>query len=307
MVTLKELANRESPIAPGHRACAGCAAPTALKLALMVSDKPLVVTSATGCMEVVTTIYPHTAWRTMFIHSAFENSAATISGVETAHRALTKRGRIDKEINFVAIGGDGGTYDIGLQALSGALERGHNFVYICYNNEAYMNTGIQRSGATPFCAHTTTAPAGEVIPGKQQWRKDITEIAAAHSIPYVAQASPSHINDLVKKMEKAFKAKGPAFVNILAPCPRGWRHPPSKSIEVARIAVETRYWPLYEVENGVYRITHKPKKKRPITDWLFAQGRFAHLKEEKNAHLIEEFERFVEQKWNYLLNREREA
>ncbi|MCX7702699.1 MAG: thiamine pyrophosphate-dependent enzyme [Planctomycetota bacterium] len=305
MATLKEILKRESLLAPGHRACAGCAAPTALKLALMASEDPIVLTCATGCMEVVTAIYPYTAWRCMFIHSAFENSAATISGVETAYRALKKQGKIEKKINFVAVGGDGGTYDIGLQALSGALERGHRFVYICYNNEAYMNTGIQRSGATPMYAHTTTAPAGKVILGKKQWRKDLTEIAVAHNIPYVAQASPSHYMDLFRKMEKAFSVEGSAFINILAPCPRGWRHDSSKSIEIARLAVECCYWPLYEVENGSYKITYKPKERISVSDWLFAQERFEHLKKPENAHLVQEIEKFVEKKWNLLLNREK--
>jgi len=303
MATVKELVKRKELLAPGHRACAGCAAPTVLRLILKATETPVVVTSATGCMEVVTTIYPYTAWRCPFIHSAFENSAATISGIETAYRAHKKRGRLDRDIKFIAIGGDGGTYDIGLQALSGAVERGHNFVYVCYNNEAYMNTGIQRSGATPFRAHTSTAPAGKVIPGKSQQRKDMTEIMVAHGIPYAAQASPGHWRDLVKKMEKALAVDGPAFLNVLAPCPRGWRHDTSKSIEMARLAVETCYWPLYEVEDGVYRVTQKPKEKRPVSEWLFAQGRFAHLKKPENAGFVQEIQEFVDRKWAYLLER----
>jgi len=300
MATLKELASRPSPLASGHRACAGCPAPTVVRQILMASKYPVVVTCATGCLEVVTTIYPYTAWRVPFMHSAFENSAATISGIETAYRALKKQGKIEEEIRFIAFGGDGGTYDIGLQALSGALERGHRFLYVCYNNEAYMNTGIQRSSATPLCAHTTTAPAGKAIPGKPQWRKDLTEIVAAHRIPYVAQAAPSHWRDLMKKVEKALEVDGPAFLNVFTPCPRGWRYEPSKSIEIARLAVETHYWPLYEVENGRYRITHRPKEKKPIEEWLFAQGRFAHLRRPENKEFVRKIQEFVDANWAYL-------
>ena len=197
-INLKKLSAKPDLLAGGHAACAGCTGPTVLRQALLAAETPVVTSSATGCMEVVTTLYPHTAWRVPFIHSAFENSAATMSGIETAYRALRKRGKIpDREIGFIAFGGDGGTYDIGLQSLSGALERGHKMLYICYDNEAYMNTGIQRSSSTPKGADTTTAPAGKVKAGKEQNRKDLTAIVIAHNPAYVAQASPSNAPDFM--------------------------------------------------------------------------------------------------------------
>ncbi len=211
MANIKELSEKiPERLSPGHRLCAGCGASIAVRQVLMGTEDPVVVVSATGCLEVATTIYPYTAWNVPFMHNAFENAASTISGIETAYRALKKKGKIKKEIKFIAFGGDGGTYDIGLQALSGALERGHNFVYVCYDNEAYMNTGIQRSSATPYGASTTTAPAGKAVPGKVQFRKDLTAIVAAHRIPYAAQATISNWNDLVTKSQKAFSAEGPA-------------------------------------------------------------------------------------------------
>ncbi len=224
MPSLKELSRQPEIVTGGHRLCAGCGAPIVVRQALKALKHPVVVANATGCLEVATAIYPYTAWRCSWIHSAFENAAATMSGVEAAYRSLKRQGKIKDEIRFIAFGGDGGTFDIGFQSLSGAMERGHRMVYLCYDNEAYMNTGIQRSSATPMGAETTTTPAGQVIPGKVQHRKDLTAIMAAHDIPYVAQVSPSHWNDLVTKLEKAFEADGPAFINAIAPCPRGWRH-----------------------------------------------------------------------------------
>jgi pyruvate ferredoxin oxidoreductase beta subunit len=198
MANIKDLSKLPERLGPGHRLCSGCGASIAVRQILMgAGTTPVVAGSATGCLEVATTIFPYTAWNIPFIHNAFENTAATMSGVETAYRALKKQGKITKDIKFIAFGGDGGTYDIGLQSLSGALERGHNFVYVCYDNGAYMNTGTQRSGATPFGADTTTAPVGKKSPGKAQSRKDLTAIVAAHNIPYTAQASISNWNDLI--------------------------------------------------------------------------------------------------------------
>ncbi|HDN80656.1 MAG: pyruvate ferredoxin oxidoreductase, partial [Chloroflexi bacterium] len=219
-------------------------------------------------------------------------------------RALIRKGKIkDRNIKFLVFGGDGATYDIGLQWISGAFERGHKIVYICLNNEAYMNTGIQRSGATPLGAHTTTSPAGEVIPGKIQWRKPLTEIIAAHHIPYVAQVSPSHWRDLMVKVRKAVAADGPAFINALSDCSRGWRHDTNLTIEVSKLAVETCYWPLYEVENGQWRLTYKPKEKKPIEEWLKIQGRFRHLFQPKFRHLIDEIQAKIDEEWERLLER----
>ena len=302
-LNLKELSKKRELLSPGHRCCAGCGSVVAIRQALMAVDGPVVITCATGCIEVATTIYPYTAWRVPFLHNAFENSAATASGVETAYRALKKRGKIKGDIKFIAFGGDGGTYDIGLQSLSGALERGHDFLYICYNNEAYMNTGIQRSSATPFCAATTTSPAGTVIPGKTQFPKDLTAIVAAHNIPYLAQASPHNWRDYIGKVKKALAIEGPTFINVLASCFRGWRTQPVTSIDIVKTAVETCFWPLYEVENGEWKLNYKPKEKLPVEEWIKVQGRFKHLLKEENKPLIQEFQAWVDKQWADLLEK----
>ena len=294
-LTLKELSKKEDRLTHGHRMCSGCGAPIIVKQVLMATDYPIIASNATGCLEVSTCISEYTAWKIPWIHSAFENAAATISGVETMYRALKKKGKIDKEIKFIAFGGDGGTYDIGFQSLSGAMERGHDMLYICYDNGAYMNTGIQRSSATPFGADTTTNPAGSVIPGKLQKRKDLTRIMAAHSIPYVAQASPAHWSDLIKKVRKAFEIKGPKFMNVISPCNRGWRTRTDDQMELCRLAVNTCYWPLYEVEDGVTKITFKPKEKKPITEFLKPQGRFKHLFTEAGKTKREKIEAIAEE------------
>jgi len=304
VIDIKKIAKTEQLFAPGHRACAGCGATIIIRQVLSVAGEDTVVGFATGCMEVVSTIFPYTAWEVPFLHVAFENVAAAISGVETAYRALKKKGKIKKKINFIAFGGDGGTYDIGLQALSGAMERGHDMLYICYDNGAYMNTGIQRSSATPFGAHTTTSPAGKKIPGKMQWRKDLTEIIAAHGVPYVAQASPAYYQDLMQKVDKALSIEGPAFIDVLSPCPLGWYYPTKDTIKVAKLAVETKYWPLYEVENGVHRVTVKPRKFKPVEDWLKMQGRFRHLFKEENKWMIEHIQKEVDRRWERLLKLE---
>ena len=304
---LSELGNMPELLSGGHAACPGCAAPALLRQILLAAqqDGAFVVGSiATGCMEVCTTIYPNSAWRVPMVHSAFENSAATVTGAETAYRALKKKGTVSKDIRFIAFGGDGGTYDIGLQSLSGALERGHNFTYICYDNEAYMNTGIQRSGATPRGAFTTTAQAGEVAAGKAQGKKDLTAIVAAHDIPYAAQASPHRPRDLMRKVQKAVSTEGPCFINIISPCPRGWRYKPEDTIQISKLAVETCVWPIYEIEGGALKINFKPKSKKPVRQWLESQGRFRHLFSPKNEHLVEQIQQDVDRKWQRLLKRE---
>ena len=302
-INIKDLSKRPVPLSPGHRACAGCGSIITLKLVLMAAEEPVVCTCATGCMEVVTTIYPYTSWRVPFMHNAFENAAATLSGIETAYRALRKKGKISKEIRFIAFGGDGGTYDIGLQSLSGAMERGHDMLYVCYDNEAYMNTGIQRSGATPFCANTSTSPVGKVSEGKKQFAKDLTGIMAAHHIPYVAQASPHRWMDLMTKVRKALAIRGPKFINVISSCHRGWRLPMDDSLEVCKLAVETCFWPLFEIENGVWKLNYRPKKKLPITDWFAVQKRFAHMLKPENAELVAEMQAHVDRRWEQLLAR----
>ena len=305
VVNLQTLSKNEDLLSGGHRACAGCTGSNILRQIMLTAGRDTVVGGATGCMEVVTTIFPYTAWKTPFIHSAFENCAATISGAETAFRALKKRGELPvprEKINFIAFGGDGGTYDIGLQSLSGAMERGHNMLYVCYDNEAYMNTGIQRSGATPFGAHTSTAPAGKVKQGKDRHRKDLTKIMVAHNIPYVAQSTPFHWKDLQMKVRKALDVDGPAFINVLMPCTVGWGFDPALGMELAKMATDCNFWPLFEVENGEYKLTYKPKADRtPIVEWLKTQVRFKHLFKPGNEGLIEEIQRWVDDEQRKLL------
>ncbi len=300
-LSLKELSKKEDLFAYGHRMCSGCGAPIVVKMILMASEYPLVASNATGCLEVSSCISEYTAWKIPWIHTAFENSAATISGVETMYRAWKKKGKIDKDVKFIAFGGDGGTYDIGFQSLSGAMERGHDMVYVCYDNGAYMNTGIQRSSATPRGANTTTSPVGSVQPGKPQGRKDLSRIMVAHNIPYVAQGSPSHWSDLMKKARKAIAVNGPAFLNVLAPCNRGWRSQTNDAIALSKMAVETCYWPLYEVENGKLTVNVKPKEKKPVTDFMKPQGRFKHMFAPENEGLLAQLQADVDREWERLL------
>jgi pyruvate ferredoxin oxidoreductase beta subunit len=303
-ITLKELTNKEVLLSSGHRMCAGCGAPTIVKMVLLACDYPVIAANATGCLEVSTCISDYTAWKIPWIHNAFENAAATLSGVETMYRALKKQGKIDKEIKFIAFGGDGGTYDIGLQSLSGAMERGHDMLYICYDNGAYMNTGIQRSSATPYGADTTTRPAGSVIQGKTELRKNLTKIMAAHNIPYAAQASPSHWMDLMNKVRKALDIKGPKFMNIISSCNRGWRSKTDDAITMCRLAVDTCNWPLYEIENGVTKITFKPKEKKAVEEFLKPQGRFKHLFKPDNEWMLKKIQEDIDREWERLQKEE---
>jgi len=301
MVTLKELGEKPKRLASGHRTCAGCGIPSVIRTILKATDKPVVVANATGCLEVTTTIYPYSSWKVPYIHNAFENAAATISGVETAYRVLRKKGKLKKDIKFIAFGGDGGTYDIGLQSLSGALERGHNFVYVCYDNEAYMNTGVQRSSATPYGAATTTTPAGKIHKGKEINRKDFTKIVVAHNIPYVATASGYNWQDLYNKAKKAFETDGPAFINVIQPCNVGWKFDPSLAVKMSKLAVETRYWPLYEVIDGKYTLSYKPPKFVPVEEYLRPQKRFRHVFKKGNEFIIKNIQAQIEKNWDEIL------
>jgi len=307
-MNIKELTHREVRMCEGHRLCAGCAEPIIARQVLMATDKPVVVANATGCFEVSTSIYPFSSWEVPWIHTAFENAPATMSGVEAAYKSLRRQGKLDQEIKFLAFGGDGAIYDIGFQSLSGAIERGHDFLYVCLNNEAYMNTGIQRSGATPMGAATTTCPAGSCIPGKREFPKDMTKIIIAHDLPYAAQASPHNWKDLVEKSRKGLDIPGPAFINVISPCPRGWRYDGSQTIAISLLAVETCVWPLYEFEAGTWRLTGESrriaegsKEKKPVADWLNSQGRFKHLMKGKFTSVADEIQQNVDQKWEQLI------
>jgi pyruvate ferredoxin oxidoreductase beta subunit len=279
-VFVPRLVTKRENFAPGHRACIGCGEALAVRLACKALGQNVIIANATGCMEIVSSPLPYTSWRVPWIHTLFENTAAVASGIEAGLKILMKKGRIaQQEIKVVAMAGDGGTSDIGLQALSGALERGHNFLYICFDNEAYMNTGIQRSSATPYGASTTTTPAGKVSIGQVTWKKNMPAIVAAHDIPYVATACPSYPFDLMAKVGKGAATPGPAYVHILSPCPTGWRYAPDLTIRLGRLAVETGIFPLYEVDNGTYRLNFDFPKLRPVTDYMKLQGRFRHLSE----------------------------
>ncbi len=273
--------------APGHRACIGCGEALAVRLVTKALGREVIISNATGCMEIVSSPFPTTSWRVPWIHTLFENASAVASGIEAALKILNEKGTRAKMPKVVAMGGDGATFDIGLQSLSGAWERGHDFLYVCFDNEAYMNTGIQRSSGTPFGAATTTSPAGKLSIGQTTWKKNMPAIAAAHDIPYVATACPSYPFDLIEKVTKAVATHGPSYLHVLSPCPTGWRYPTDLSIRMGRLAVETGVFPLYEVENGKYRLNFDSSKLRPVRDYLTPQGRFRHLPKEEIERMQE--------------------
>lgn len=281
---------QEEYFAKGHRACAGCGSVLAIRHVLKAAGKNTIIAQATGCMEVVSTPYPETAWKTPWIHVLFENAAAVASGIETALKKLNK-----KNINVLAIAGDGGTFDIGFQALSGAMERGHNFCYVCIDNEAYANTGMQRSGATPMFASTTTTPAGKAIPGKLQPKKPLPFIVAAHGIRYVATASSANPVDIYNKVKKALSINGPSFVHIFTPCPPGWKFPSEQTIDIAKIAIKTGATLIYEIENGILKL-NKVEDRKPVEEYLKLQGRFKHLTKEH----IKEIQDYVDERYKFL-------
>ncbi|MEN3035134.1 MAG: pyruvate synthase subunit PorB [Candidatus Methanosuratincola sp.] len=271
---------KEELLAPGHRLCAGCAVGTAVRQILKASGRDTIVVSPTGCLEVSTSYFPQSAWRVPWVHVAFENGAAVGSGISNALKVLQRKGKTDEKADVIVIGGDGGTFDIGLQSLSGAMERGDDILYVCYDNEAYMNTGIQRSSATPFGAATTTSPPGKRSIGQRTEKKDLVGIAVAHGIPYAATACPSYPFDLMNKVRKGLDVDGPALIHVLTPCPTGWRTDTSDSIELGKLAVLTGLWPLYEAVNREVRLTVQVPRREPVTKYLKAQGRFRHLDEE---------------------------
>ena len=303
---LKKEVEKKERLAGGHRLCAGCGAGITVRAvlrALEPEDKAVVV-NATSCLEVSTFMYPHTAYYDSFIHSAFENAAATAAGVETAYNVLKAKGKIEDNFKVIAFGGDGGTYDIGLQSLSGAVERNHDMVYVCYDNEAYMNTGVQRSSSTPRFADATTSPAGSKLPGKPQNKKDLTGIIAAHGAPYVGQSAfIGNLKDLHEKARKAIYTPGANFLNVLSPCPRGWKYKPSDIALISKMAVDTCTWPLFEIVDGEYHLTYEPKEKLPVVEFLKLQGRFSHMFKKGNEWMLEEAQKHVDRKWEQLLDR----
>ena len=256
----------------GHTACPGCGQSLAARLVVRAAGRNVIIVNSTGCLEIFTSKYPESAWEVPWLHSLFQNTAAVASGVEAALRAI---GRLDK-VRVIAQGGDGSTFDIGFGAISGMFERGHDIMYVCYDNEAYMNTGIQRSGSTPTYARTTTSPPGKVSVGNLRPKKDLPQIAVAHGIPYVAVASVGYPMDLDRKVRKALSIRGPKYVQIHVPCPLGWGTDPSRTIDYARLAVNTGLYPLYEVEEGVTTVVRIPRR-APVEEYLKGQVRFRHL------------------------------
>lgn len=314
----------------GHSACAGCGFPAIVRAVLGELKTDVVIANATGCLEVTSTLYPYSAWKVPYIHNAFENAAATISGAESAYKVLKRKGKVpnrkgilrqaqddsQRRIKFVAFGGDGGTYDIGLQSLSGALERGHNFLYVCYDNGGYMNTGNQRSSATPYGAFTETTPIGKNSFGKIETRKNLMEIVNAHRISYLAQANVAYMADLKKKAKKALETEGPSFLLVFSPCTNNWKFPTSQYVNIAKLATETNFWPLYEIENGEHKINWATEKPKPVSDFLKTQGRFKHLFKEparnpaqrdsnaggENKSHLDEIQKIVDDEWQKLVD-----
>ncbi|MBR3306227.1 MAG: pyruvate ferredoxin oxidoreductase [Lachnospiraceae bacterium] len=305
---LKQELNKPERFHSGHRLCAGCGAGIVCRAMMRAvnEEDQAVICNATGCLEVSSFQYPYTAWEDSYIHTAFENASATASGVEAAMKVMKRRGKLeqDRNIKILTIGGDGGTYDIGFQSLSGALERGHDFTYFCYDNNAYMNTGTQRSSATPRFANATTTPSGVESVGKKQNQKDLTQIVVMHGAPYVAQTTLfGNMKDFHEKAHRAIYTEGPTFVNVLTPCPRGWQYPADELLEICKLAIDTCVWPLYEVVEGEYRLTYEPKKKLPVEEFMRKQGRFRHCFAKGNEWTLEAAQEYVDKKWEELLNK----
>jgi pyruvate ferredoxin oxidoreductase beta subunit len=290
MVTIKEFP-KEEYLLKGHAACAGCGPSIALRLLFKALGNKVIMVVPACCTTVIQGPYPYTSFAVPLQNMLFEATGATCSGIAAA---LKIRGLED--ITVVGWAGDGGTVDIGIQALSGAAERETNFIYICYDNEAYGNTGLQRSGATPYGAWTTTTPTG-----KKERKKNMPLIMAAHKIPYVATACPSYPVDFVNKLRKAKEIKGTKYIHVLAPCPTGWRYDTSKTVEIGRLAVQTGIWALYEIEYGKFRLNPPSdrlidkSKRKPVKEYLAMQDRFRHLTEAD----VEKIQQWVDEDWEY--------
>jgi pyruvate ferredoxin oxidoreductase beta subunit len=281
IAALRDRQPRFTGLDAGHRACQGCGQSLAARLVTEAAGPDVIVANATGCLEVFTTTWPQSAWKVAWIHSLFANAAAVASGIEAA---LKKQGRSTKVLCFA---GDGGTFDIGFQALSGMIERGHNVLFVCYDNEAYMNTGVQRSSSTPHAASTTTSPSGPMRAGKRHLKKDLLAIIAAHRLPYAATASVAYPRDLYAKVRRAIAIEGPTFLQVHSPCPLGWQHDSDATIAVARLAVETGFFPIVEIERGHLTGVLKLRRQQPVTEYLKLQNRFRHLLGD-DPHAVEE-------------------
>ncbi len=304
---LKQYSKAAERFEGAHLLCPGCAHGMIVREVLNATDSPLVLAASTGCLEVSTAVYPYTSWDVPWIHIGFENSSTAVAGAEAMYKALERKGRLysDKKPKFVAFGGDGATYDIGFQFISGCFERGHDITYICLDNEVYANTGGQRSGSTPMGASTTTTPAGRVSYGKKDKKKDILAIMAAHGAPYVAQVAPNKWKDMAKKLKQALDTEGPAFINAMSACTTEWKFESNLTVEVSDLAVDSLVFPLYEIIDGKeLNITYRPKNIIPVRDYLAAQGRFKHLFKQENEHIITQWQKEVDERWEYLQRRE---
>jgi pyruvate ferredoxin oxidoreductase beta subunit len=305
---LKNFSTSNERFEGSHLMCPGCAHTIIVRELMNCTDDELVISCNTGCLEVGTAVYPYTSWDTSWIHVGFENAPAATSGNEAMYKVLKKKGRLpqkDASVKFISFGGDGSTYDIGFQSLSGAFERGHDFTYICLDNEVYANTGGQRSSSTPIGASTTTSPAGRVSYGEKQMKKDMMGIMAAHGSPYVAQVSPNKWKDMVKKMQRALNTEGPCYINAMSACTTEWKFAPNETIAISDLAVDSLVFPLYEIIDGKeLNITYRPKNIVPVKDYLGAQGRFKHLFKKENAHVLEQWQKDVDAHWEYLQRRE---
>ena len=288
---LKDLPD-ENLFTQGHTACPGCGVAMSIRNTIRILGKDTVVYVPASCAVVFGTTFPHAAWKVPFFHTAFENTGASIAGIKAAFEMK------GKEVTVIGFAGDGGTYDIGLQSMSGAAERNDDVLYICLDNEAYMNTGIQRSGGTPFGAWTTTTPVGKNTQGNRTFKKNLAEIVTAHDIPYYATLSIGHPLDFIRKVGKVKNIKGFRFLHMFTPCIPGWKMDPAKTVEVTKLAVESGMWTLFEVENGEKKITYKPPRMKRVRDYLMMQGRFRHMSEED----VKKLQMWVCDKWNLNYN-----
>ncbi len=306
--SLKSFSTAAERFEGAHVLCPGCAHSIIVREVLNATNDNLVVAASTGCLEVCTAIYPHTSWDCSWIHIGFENSSTAIAGAEKANIALRSKGRISAdtpEPKFVAFGGDGATYDIGFQWLSGCFERGHNMMYVCLDNEVYANTGGQRSSSTPIGASATTTPAGSDSYGEKRHKKDMLQIMAAHGAPYVAQVAPNKWKDMVKKIQKGFDANGPVYINAMSACTTEWKFQPHQTIDISDMATDSLVFPLYEIIDGrELNITYRPKNIVPVRDYLGAQPRFKHLFKPQYEYLIDEWQKRVDADWVHLQRRE---
>lgn len=303
---LKQFSRSAEKFEGANLLCPGCAHGMIIREVLNSVDGHILIGNSTGCIEVSTAVYPYTSWDVPWIHIGFENGSTAAAGAEAMYKALARKGRYkgDKP-RFVAFGGDGATYDIGFQWISGCFERGHDITYVCFDNEVYANTGGQRSGSTPLGSSTSTTPAGRVSYGKKQRKKDLLAIMAAHNSPYVAQVSPNKWKDMNKKIKTALDTEGPTFINALSPCTTEWRFDCNNTVEMMDLAVDSLVFPLYEIVNGhELHITYRPKNIIPVRDYLAVQGRFKHLFKPENEHIIEQFQKDVDKKWELLQRRE---